>query len=90
MKMIIFLLIHSVANAQLPIYECNQSVFYRTQIRISELYPDRSDNNLSLIETRIDQQNLQINIYQNEKMEVVTKYEVPSCKIRSIDINMQN
>ena len=79
-----------MAFAQLPIYECNLSVFYRTQIRISELYPDRSDSNLTLIEMRIDQQNLQINLYQNEKMEVLTKYEVPSCKIRSIEILKQN
>ncbi len=93
MKTFIFTLIAMTSFsllAKTPIYECNQSVFYRTQIKFIEFFPERDQNSINLLETRLDQQNLQVNIYQSEKIEIVTKYEVPSCKIRSIDINVQN
>ncbi len=93
MKTFIFTLIAMTSFsllAKTPIYECNQSVFYRTQIKFIEFFPERDQNSINLLETRLDQQNLQVNIYQSEKIEIATKYEVPSCKIRSIDINVQN
>jgi len=72
--------------ARVPITECNQSVFYRTQMKLEE----HQNIVFNLVETRLDQDNLQVNIYLGEKIEIWTKYEVPTCKIRSIDIKILN
>jgi hypothetical protein len=70
----LLLFISTTIFAQTPIYECNQSVFYRTQIRVLEIFPDRTEKTINLLETKLDQQNLQINIYQSDRIEIVTKY----------------
>ncbi len=113
MKKFIFLsliLLSNITFANNLILDCNNSVLYRTHIKIEEMYPeskfkilynDNQDaigifdqtgifNSIMYESTIAEEQNLQVNNYSNDKIEIKTKYEVPSCKIRKIEIKIRN